>query len=153
MAVDALSNNWFEQFGLQNIGGILGIGFNSTMGGYFWLNNTFTQQSYLVSLTPDLADWAWMDNPPDISSKAPSTIVFGVFNDQSFLNAELPVMLTSEVKDNWQFKTESFRVGQLYQGKDAVTNDLGSQYETQFNLGFNGIGLPETAYVTFKSDL
>ncbi len=81
MGVDVLENNWFELFDLTNIGGILGIGFNNTMGGAFWLNNTFAQQSYSVALSPNLTDWAWLDNPPDISLKGPSTIVFGVFDD------------------------------------------------------------------------
>ena len=31
-------------------------------------------------------------------------------------------------------------------------NELGA-YDTVFELGFNGIGMPEIAYITFKTDL
>ena len=31
-------------------------------------------------------------------------------------------------------------------------NDLGL-FDTVFELGFNGIGMPEIAYITFKTDL
>lgn len=40
----------------------------------------------------------------------------------------------------------------ISQKQDELMSDLGS-YDTVLELGFNGIGLPQVAYVTFVDDL
>ena len=76
-AVKSLDNLWLNYFDMANIGGILGLGFNSEGGGDFWLNNNFLQKTYGVQLTPNASDWSWMANPPNISEKEASYIEFG----------------------------------------------------------------------------
>ena len=78
--VESIDSLWLYYFNLQNIGGILGLGFNEQGGGDFWHNNSFPQQSFGVQLTPNASDWSWMANPPNISEKEPSFIEFGNFD-------------------------------------------------------------------------
>lgn len=103
-----MSNGWLYYYNLANIGGILGIGFNESGGGDFWTNNTFAQKAYSVQLTPNASDWAWMADPPKISSKEPSYIEFGNFDVGAFSQDNLAVMLVSKATNSWRFTTKSF---------------------------------------------
>jgi len=41
--VRSLDNLWLNYFDMANIGGILGLGFDSERGSDFWLNNNFSR--------------------------------------------------------------------------------------------------------------
>lgn len=73
--MSVLTNFWLNYYDLENIGGILGIGFNAEGGGNFWSNNNFEQNTYAVQLTLNATDWSWMSNPPPNKTEQESSFL------------------------------------------------------------------------------
>ena len=80
MAVKNISGNyWLNQFNLQNLGGVLGLGYNysinATYANNFWDYLGKSQMKFSINFAPSIYDFAW--NPNISVEGAPSYMYFG----------------------------------------------------------------------------
>ncbi len=75
-----LKNDWLIGFNVTDIGGILGLGYNTTGSNSFWDNSGVYPLRYSVSLYPTVEDWSWQSNPVNLEGVPKSNLLFGQIN-------------------------------------------------------------------------
>jgi len=89
LATTITENLWLHYFNVSDIGGILGMGYNTTGSNSFWENSGVYPQRYSTSLYPTVEDWSWQSNPPSLNGLPNSNLMFGEIDTWLYNSNEL----------------------------------------------------------------
>jgi hypothetical protein len=157
--VDTLiQNNWLYGFNVTDIGGILGLGYNTTGSNSFWGNAGVSPQRYSVSLYPTVVDWSWQANPESLADVPKSDLLFGKVdpflynvkreNDVIVVNSSYAGALAIQLA-SYNLKDSAPDSPAIYNllSVNALNSTIDNLHMSTFDMGFNGFGVPKVVFM------
>ena len=156
-------NYWFNQFNISNIGGIIGMEFESSYKDSHNIGWTFQNtlqmhpQQYALNIYPSWTDWGWYQNNFENYSNFSnlSSIQFGghIKTNNNPSQTDYWLLLTTANFTQLNFTLDSFKwICPSYNDNEELVQNKSSQdtaISAVFNIGFNGIGMPKIAFQDF----
>jgi hypothetical protein len=118
LLVTSITETLFKQYNMTNIGGVFGLGFNSTatFGNSLWLN-TALEREFGIKLVPAPDDYSWLPDAPVFTGNSllyvggPNLNLINTMSIDHYPNSM--TMLTSNVPNEWSVPTYEIAFYQL----------------------------------------